>query len=232
MECMFSLPTVCGLNTINADPRFLLAQLHMDSFLRKPTPGDIKLALRNLPRGIKGLDMMYDQAVKRIEGQEEGFRELAKYVLSWITHAKRPLTTAELRHALAVRDGAVELDEDFAPDIEDLFSVCAGLITVDEQSHFIRWIHYTTQEYFERTWTLWTPRAQAYIASVCLTYLSFDTFESGSCPTDEEFENRLQLYPFYDYATRNWGYHTGAASTEVEQLIPGLLENEAKVAAS
>jgi ankyrin repeat protein len=228
---MFSLPTACSLNTINADLRFLLAQLHMDSFLRKPTPGDIKLALRNLPRGIKGLDMMYDQAVKRIEGQEEGFRELAKHVLSWITHAKRPLTTAELRHALAVRDGAVELDEDFVPDIEDLFSVCAGLITVDEQSHFIRWIHYTTQEYFERTWTLWTPRAQAYIASVCLTYLSFDTFESGSCPTDEEFENRLRLYPFYDYAARNWGYHAGAASIEVEQLIRGLLENDAKVAA-
>ena len=212
--------------------RFLLAQLHMDSLLSKSTPGAIRLALQNLPRGIKGLDTMYEQAMKRIDGQEEDFRELAKQVLSWVTHAKRPLTTVELQHALAVRDGAVELDEDFVPEVEDLVSVCAGLIIVDEQSDIIRWVHYTTQEYFERTWTLWVPHVQVSIASVCLSYLSFRTFETGFCPTDEEFEARLQLNPLYSYAARNWGHHACAALTKVEQLILDLLESEAKVSGS
>ena len=212
--------------------RFLLAQLHMDSLLSKSTPGAIRLVLQNLPRGVKGLDTMYEQAMKRIDGQEEDFRELAKQVLSWVTHAKRPLTTVELQHALAVRDGAVELDKDFVPEVEDLVSVCAGLITVDEQSDIIRWVHYTTQEYFERTWTLWIPHAQVGIVRVCLSYLSFSTFETGFCPTDEEFEARLQLNPLYNYAARNWGHHAYAASTEVEQLILDLLESEAKVSSS
>ena len=57
-------------------------------------------------------------------------------------------------------------------------------------------------------------------------------FETGFCPTDEEFEARLQLNPLYDYAARNWGHHARAASTEVEQLILDFLESEAKVSAS
>jgi hypothetical protein len=141
--------------------RFLLAQLHMDSLSSKLTPGGITEVLRNMPHGIKGLDAMYEEAMKRINGQEEEFRDLAKQVLSWVIHTERPLTTAELQHAVAVGDSAVELDKDFIPDIEDLTSVCAGLVTVDEQSDIIRWIHYTTRECFERTWTIWLPQAQA-----------------------------------------------------------------------
>jgi hypothetical protein len=64
-------------------------------------------------------------------------------------------------------------------------SVCAGLVTIDEESDIIRLIYYTTQEYFERTQTRWFPSAQTDIATTCLTYLSFDTFESGFCSTDE-----------------------------------------------
>ena len=160
----------------------------MDSLISKPTPGDIKRALRNLPRGIKGVDVMYDQAMKRISGQEEEYRTLAIRVLSWVTHTKRPLTTAELQHACTVEIGTAELDTDFIPEIEDIVSVCAGLVTVDENSQIIRWIHYTTQEYFERTWTLSIPNAQVDIASVCLTYLSFDIFATGFCSTEEDLK--------------------------------------------
>jgi hypothetical protein len=229
MECMSTYLSAYGLNPTNIRLRFLLAQLHMDSLLSKSTCGDIKLALNNLPRGIKALDTMYEEAMKRIRGQEEGFRELATKVLSWVTHTRRPLTTAELQRAVAVRDGVIKLDEDFVPEVEDLVSACVGLVTVDEQSGIIRWIHYTTQECFKRTWTLWIPHAQVGMASVCLTYLSFNTFEVGFYPTDEEFEARLRLNILYDYAARNWGHHARAASNEAEQLILDLLNSETKV---
>src|ERR1700737_5246215 len=117
----------------------------MDSLLSKPTPGDIKKALKNMPHGIGGLDTMYEQAMKRINDQDEELQELAKKVLSWVTHAKRPLTIIELQHALAVKDGTVELDKDFVPEVEDLVSFCAGLVTVDEQSDNVRGIIYTTR---------------------------------------------------------------------------------------
>ena len=211
--------------------RFLLAKLHMDSLMSKLTPGDIKVALKNLPKGEQGLDTTYEQAMERIEGQEADSRMLARQVLSWVIHAKRPLSGPELRHALGVRTGMSELDDDFLPELEDLVSVCAGLVTVDEESDIIRLVHYTAQEYFGRTGTFWFPCAQTDITKTCVTYLLFDNFETGFCPTDEEFEARLRSNALCDYAARNWGHHARVATMEMTNLIRGLLESEAKVSA-
>jgi len=169
--------------------------------------------------------------MERIEGQKRGFHELAKQVLSWITCAKRPLTTSELRHALAVEIGKSELDIENLPEIEDILSVCAGLVTVDVESDIIRLVHYTTQEYFERTQGHWFPNAEIDIAKICVTYLSFDIFESGFCASDEEFETRLRLNPLYDYAARHWGHHLRKAP-DVQRQIAEFLNNEAQVSAS
>jgi hypothetical protein len=49
--------------------------------------------------------------MERIEGQKRDFHELAKQVLSWITYAKGPLTTSELRHALTVKIDKSELEK-------------------------------------------------------------------------------------------------------------------------
>lgn len=158
----------------------------------------------------------------RIEGQLKDQEELAKQVLSWITCAKRPLSTTELQHALGVEMGETELDPDNIPLVEDIVSVCTGLVTVDEESSIIRLVHYTTQEYFERTWKRWFPDAQADITDVCATYLSFSAFESGPCRTDSEFEDRLRSNQLYDYAARYWGEHaceTGGISRVVLDLL-------------
>jgi hypothetical protein len=211
--------------------RFLLAQLHLDSLIDKTTPKAIKLALEKLPKGSHALDCAYQEAMERIEGQKRGFQELAKQVLSWVTCTKRPLTTLELQYALAVEIGETELDKENLSGIEEMVSVCAGLVTVDEESNLIRLVHYTTQEYFERTQASWFPNAETDIAETCGTYLSFDTFESGCCATHEEFKERLQLNPLYNYAARNWEHHVRAASKDVQCSVLGFLENEAKLSA-
>ncbi|KAF7890265.1 hypothetical protein EAF00_008580 [Botryotinia globosa] len=87
-------------------------------------------------------------------------------------------------------------------------------------------IHYTAKQYFERTQRFRFPNAEAEIARTCLTYLSFDAFESGFCPTDEEFEARLRSNVLYDYAARNWGHHMPlhwAAENRHEALVKLLL---------
>ncbi|KAK7426024.1 hypothetical protein QQZ08_007472 [Neonectria magnoliae] len=98
-----------------------------------------------LPTGCEAYDHADHDAMTRIHGQVQDQQQLATQVLSWITRAKRQLTMSELQHALAVEpDDEPELDQDCLPDIEDMISVCAGSVTVDEESNIIRLVHYTT----------------------------------------------------------------------------------------
>jgi len=131
--------------------------------------------------------------MERIKGQVADQGELAKQVLAWITCAMRPLTTVEFQHALAVEVGEPVLDEENLPQIEDMVSVFAGLVTVNEGSNIIRLIHYTAQEYFERTRKQLFQNVETHITTTCVTYLSVSVFESGYCQTDVEIEERLAV---------------------------------------
>lgn len=157
--------------------------------------------------------------MKRIQGQVSDQTELAMQVLAWITCAKRPLTTAELQSALAVEINESDFDEDNIPDIIDMVSVCAGLVTIDEQSNIIRLVHYTTQEFFQRNHSTWFPKANYDIGSICVAYLSYDTFKTGHCQTTEEFTSRLYHYPFGDYAAAFWASHVRECEADREQSI-------------
>lgn len=200
----------------------------MDALTNQPTRGDIIRTLQNLPQG---LDETYAQTMKRISNQGSGFREMAKKVLSWVIRAKRTLSITELQHALAVEPGKRVLNKDFIPELDIIGSICAGLITIDVQNNIVRLVHYTTQEYFERTWISWLPHAETYIATTCLTYLLFDDFSDGRLLKFEDFERRLRENVLYSYAAQNWGYHAFVASTEALPFIMDLLESEAKISA-
>ena len=164
----------------------------------------------------------------RIRGQLKDQEELAKQVLSWIVCAKRPLKTVELQHALGIEVGTPKLDLDNLPEIEDIISVCIGLVTVDEESDIIRLVHYTTQEYFEREQERWFPEAEYSITKSCITYLSFDVFGSGFCQTDDEFEERLRINKLYDYATHHSDDHAHGAP-ELRQEMIDFLQAQKKV---
>jgi hypothetical protein len=183
----------------------------------------VKLTLATLSKGEAALDDAYSEALERIEGQRATYFKLAKNVLTWVTFAKRPLTTAELCCALAVEPGENELDPENKPDVDDIVSVCAGLVVVDQQSAIIRLVHYTTQEYFERISSRLNPDGQLEIAETCLTYLSFSVFESGSCATDEEFEERLCQHELLDYAAKYCGEHIRSVEAKAAYLACKLV---------
>ena len=210
--------------------RFLLAQLYFASLIGKDTPKAIRKALQKLATGPNAYGTAYEYAMERISGQVQEQARRAKQALSWITCAKRPLTKVELRHALAVEINEPELDKDNLPQIEDVVSVCAGLVTVDEESSIVRLVHYTAQEYFARTQSKWFPDAQLSITAICTTYLSYDNFVSGYSNSDKEFEERLRLHPFYNYAARNWGHH-GREVLAYQNIIP-FLQKSGEVEAS
>lgn len=230
--------------------RFLLAQLYLNSFVGKRSPKAIKSALKNLSSGANTYDSAYNNAVDRINGQVPDQTELALQVLSWITCAKRQLTTVELQTALAVETGEEFFDKDNTPDINDMVSVCAGLVTVDEQSNIIRLVHYTAQEFFERHRSTLFPNAHCEIGTICVTYLSVFSFDCAlkfplvfgfsSEMKTERSQMRAALYaeiekdPFCGYAAVFWGHHmrdgtSNGMNPATERLILSLLDDESKL---
>jgi ankyrin repeat protein len=183
-----------------------------------------------MQRGSEALKDAYKNTVERIKGQQPGLRDLAQKVLAWITYSQRPLKVLELQHALAVELGDTELDADNINEESQMVSVCAGLITVDDKSKIIRFVHYTTQEFFENFEREWLSNAQLDISVSCVRYLSFDTFASGWCSTDELFELRLKESAFLDYAARYWGLHASYVETQiVGSMLSSFLTKEGNI---
>ncbi|KAI8714078.1 NACHT domain-containing protein [Fusarium sp. LHS14.1] len=194
------------------DGMFLLAHLHLESLMYKRTAKALRTALEGLPRGSTACDDTYERTMRRIETQSPDQAGLAMDVLQWIVYAKDPLPVLGLQHALAVESGEEDLDFDNLPDADDMVTACGGLVTIDQASGIIRLVHYTTQEYFERTKEAWFPVAEEQMAEVCLTYLSFLPFRGEQCKTWYEYWMRLEDWPFYRYAGRYWGFHAHQTS--------------------
>lgn len=177
----------------------------------------LKNALAALPTGSSAYDKAYLAAMERIEIQYPDERVLAKDVLAWLTFAKRPLRVEELRAAVVVQETDSHLDEESLIDIDYMVSVCAGLVTVDERSQTVSLIHYTTQEYLERTRANWRPDADAAIATSCLTYLLFPVFDIEFLEVDEDSPGERadrQLYPLLDYSKEYGALHARLAISE------------------
>lgn len=145
----------------------------------------------------------------RIEEQNEDDAELAKQLLSWLTYSARPMTVLELQYALAVDLGTYSVDQDGLIDQETMLSVCAGIVTVEENSNTIRFIHYTTQEYLERIRKTRYPLAQHNMTVTCLAYLRGEEFSTGVSRSREDWLRRTEEFPFLKYAGRYWGVHAG-----------------------
>ncbi|KAF3074427.1 Ankyrin repeat domain-containing protein 50 [Trichoderma lentiforme] len=214
------------------DGMFLLAQFHVESLIGKRSIKAIRAALKKLPTGTCAYDQVYDDAMERIYGSNKEKRELAKESLIWISCALQPLKTIELQHALAVEIGEYQLDEENLPDIMDIVSVCAGLVTVDEENDVIRLVHYTAQEYFNENWDKWFKDADAYICGVCVNYLAFDVFGRESCITHTDLKMRLEQNPLYDYAATYWGSHARRQQGANTEQILEFLRRPKQVEAS
>ena len=196
----------------------------------------IKVALQELPKGSKALDLAYKEALQRIESQKPGCQQLAKSIMSWIVCAQKQLTPPELRYALAIEDESSELDEDNLPDMSEVIAVCAGLVIIDEKSDVVRLVHYTAQDFFERTTSVWAPFAQEMIARSCLTYLSFGSVVE-SCSnfiarkgSTGAYDTLCQDNVLVRYAAYYWGYHAEKCWTDtVERRVLGFLGDKKRV---
>ncbi|KAF5578854.1 ankyrin repeat-containing protein [Fusarium pseudocircinatum] len=185
------------------DGMFLLAQIYASSLEDKLTPKAVRATLNYFRQQgirsdtgedamIQALSQAYDQLMERIHSQRQGYKELAQKTLLWIVHACKPLTTFQLSHTLAFDGVRFVYDEDNIPELQDIISVCNGLVVVDKEGDIIRLVHYTAQQYFEHKRECWFPDADWIITSTCLAILT----------TTEWFPPSLQVY-----AAEHWARH-------------------------
>lgn len=210
----------------------------MDTLAKEHNKKSMCRILRNLP---KDLTRLYEDTIQRVQEQDNSSVRLAWRVLSWLSYAFRPLKVCEIQHALAVDLDDTRFDDEALTDPEDLVSVCAGLVTIDDESQIIRLIHYTTQEYFEQVRDGLFPKARLDIAGVCLTYLTLDDL-GEQCDTidadrwNEIFEPSEDLhkrYPFLSYAMNYWAPHVhGDGEISFAGLIQKFIDKQAMVGGS
>ncbi|KAF4816976.1 Ankyrin-1 [Colletotrichum siamense] len=211
---------------------FLLAQLCLDSLKDQTSMREIRIALAAFEQqnGPHALDHAYDQAVGRIRSQPRNLHQLATKVICWITHAIEPLTISELQHAPAVEPGDTDLDFSGWRGADVILSVCAGLVTVDDETSIVRLIHFTTQEYFQRPSksVQFFGDMKSFLSRVCVTYISFSAFSNIDTSKIWEFSDSIKRYPLLPYASAAWGIHA-AHDAQLSDEVVEFLSDESKL---
>ncbi|KAH7000109.1 hypothetical protein EDB80DRAFT_686728 [Ilyonectria destructans] len=110
------------------DGMFLLALICLDSLEDKLTPKKIRRALANIQQQRQGSS---DDEKAQVLGRS--YDQAMERI-----NGQKPV-------------GGLELDEENIPQIDSIFSVCAGLVTLDEESKIVRLVHFTAQEYLQKT---------------------------------------------------------------------------------
>lgn len=186
---------------------FLLAKLHVNALATKRTPKAVQEALHHLPASI---DDTYNQAMQRIQAQNEDSREIAMLVLLWTSSSTRPLNVREIEHACSVNFHSREVEPDAIDTASEMVSLCTGLVTIDT-SKVVRLVHFSAQDYFEQHREAWFPGGHSALGQTCLGYLTMEVFDAGPCASASSFAARSEEYHLLDYASCCWGIHAAAA---------------------
>ena len=181
--------------------RLLLVFLSIETILQEVTLYRRRQKLSAMKNGLD-LGGAYEAMVGRIKAEGGEKARLGMTVLMWISHTRRPLQVDELCHAIAIRIGSNDLDNDDIPTILTLLDCCHGLVTVDKGGSTVRLIHFTLQEHLCKHPDLF-DRAHSTIAETCLTYLHFQPIKDLSADPSPN----MRGIPFLEYSSIHWGTH-------------------------
>ncbi|PHH65759.1 hypothetical protein CDD81_1486 [Ophiocordyceps australis] len=205
-----------------ANGMFLLAQLQMDHLCRQRRPLEVRQAMGTL---AKNVHEFYAASLQRINQSDQEDRMFALRIISYVFCAKRPLSMDELLHALSVVPGATDMLSEALYDGALVLSVSLGLIRVDDKSGLVRLTHHTLHEHLHKFPQQLFPHHEKDLAISCLLYLSFDAFSAGACTEANSLIQRLEKYPFLEYACRYWSSHAVSFVDEMKSPILALLGN-------
>lgn len=199
--------------------RFILARLHLDKLQAMADNTAIALALLTLKSGLEALDISFREALERIDAQLAVNRQLSRNALSWILYSRRQLDAHELCHALSI-------NSDHTHSLYDILGACSGLLVHDERGNTVRLVHYSAQEFFDRTADEWLPDAQQYLAETCLSILQHGP--RGWCYRFGEFTKRCFEFVMFLYCADHIQAHIQLVEQQVCDSVLRLLDDRAR----
>jgi hypothetical protein len=169
-----------------------------------------------------GLEEAYKAAVDRITTRKNAEHvRIALKTFKWITFAREPLESKALLHALVVNKDTTVIEDKDLPDIEKIVSLCVGLVAVGQDTGKVRFVHETTQRYFQRYFReMQKEDGDEEIARTSLHYLSLLPFfpdgpiRATYFPYGEP--RQLDNYSLFPYVSRYWAVHIRDGGLEVE----------------
>ena len=173
-------------------------------------------------------DEIVQNVLYTINLQGEAQAKLGRRILALLTAAQEPMTTEAMCHALGMsyvldtQQFPRELEKDLIPEVGVLVKCCEGLITIDPVTRLVTLAQDDMAECMRRQRSKYLScnvncirreidhfsyQEMAMLAAVSLAYLSMSIFEDGPCHQVAALRERLDVYPFLEYAARYWGYH-------------------------
>lgn len=213
-----------------SDGMFLWAKLMID-FLKLPIwqpKKRIKLIL-DVTRPER-IDDVYTRIIGHIHRLESAERQLAKWVITWLTHSRRELSADELRESsrLVGTETEEEANEDDHFEQSVIVS-CACLVKKDttQRPPVFRFVHFSAKEFLmhagkdvETSISFSSPTSHAIIARGSLQYLltciPAVQLSAGICRDTAE-ASLAAKYPLCNYSALNWIFH-------FERCILGAVE--------
>ena len=212
--------------------RFRWVVCQLDHLCLLPNDAARRRALNTLP---PTLNATYERILQRINKSNKEVQQLVQRSLRWLVCSKEPLSSEALCEAISIETGDTTLDRTAISDESEILRWCSSLVRRSASGKSLELGHFTVKEFFttgtdplDSEYGLYhfSPEIDdAKLAEMCLTYLSFEDFGSGSRESHRFSYKRWETFGFRQYAVRHWAGHArkNLARPEVMSLAQQLL---------
>ncbi|KAH6884371.1 hypothetical protein BKA70DRAFT_140498 [Coprinopsis sp. MPI-PUGE-AT-0042] len=191
---------------------FLHASLQLGALCECVTVLEVRQTLEAFPAKIGDV---YRQTWQRILEQKSSHVLLAKNALVWVLSSSRSMTIEELERAIATSPETYKFEANRLAPGTTLLALCRGLLTLEEESGFVRLVHYTAKDTLQGLLHDSYPHPHSHLAKVCMTRLMQCGFQNTTISSKKEFITARQADPLLTYASDTWAVHA-RASLDVE----------------
>lgn len=214
--------------------RFIWVTFQIADICEETCDEGIRRALLSLP---EDLATTYTRALRKIHKRETSF-SLVQKIFKWMVCATRPLSMDEIKEAISISPLDKYLDPGkITTDDSKILKACANLAALDNDEGTIRFAHHSVKEFL-----LSAPAdsitnihfrlsdAECEVAEICITYLSFNIFETqiSKKSTKEKVDFGLLASPFllresyFEWFGKllfdSWAYFRGSKTSQLVSI--------------